>query len=1308
MPASGPVFLFVTSINNRPSYYNRESINMKRLIIVSIVLLPYLLYAQPPVKKKKYPSLLWEISGNGLKKPSFLFGTMHVSSKMAFHLADSFYIGLRNADIVALETNPESWQEDMSKYDLGTDYNDYGYPFSGFISAPDDYLTINTLKFYKYDKKAERTLYSNPSTINNLLYRSYGNESSDFEEDTYLDMYIYQCGKKWGKKVAGVEKYGESMKLMIEAYKDAAKDKDKKERSYDAEDGYSSGNLQEAYRTGNLDWLDSINRYNSFSTAFDEKFLYRRNEIQAASIDSILRTGRSLFVGVGAAHLPGSRGVIEMLRDKGYRLRPVKMGERDSQHKNQVEKIRVPVSFTTQPADDGVYKVDVPGRFYKFGDDILLDQRQYADMANGSYYMVTRIMTNAWMWGHTTEKVYRVVDSLLYENIPGKIVSKTAIVRNGYKGIDLTNRTRRGDLQRYNIFITPFEIIVFKMSGTGDYVKDGDEAKRFFGSIHLKEFAPGPGQPAALHNGQPQGWKKYSPPYGGFAVSLPHEPYTGNDGSWIYDAEDRTTNTQYRVIRTDVHNYRFVEEDTFDLGLMDESFAASGFIEKQLGRRQTSHKGYPALDAQYRDKSGGVYLVRYIIQGPHYYTLVAHGRQETTGMKDFLNSFEIKPYIYGEPEERKDTALYYTVKSPVFPGSEKEKLDISRYDPADGESEDDMLVTGVFRSKIIANDTTGEKIYVSFFKSQRYTYIRDSSVLEEDNSSRGVFGDTTWIIRAKKKYELPDGTRVWEAIVTDTGSSRTIRTKTLYKDGIGYSLVTQSDTLSEPSAFVRSFFDSFTPADTLKGTSPFRKKADLFFSDFMSNDSIVHQRAVNGIRLVSFDSTDLPALKKIIPFVNWSEKKYLDTKKALIGKLSAIRTKEASDFLKDLYYAAGDTLELQYTALGTLLQQKTKHAYAVFRDIITNEPPVLGVGPGNIIPYSSGDFRFSMYSPYGNYHHGSFMNNLYDSLKLTRTILPELLPLLNLDDYKSGIMQLLGQMVDSNLVKAKDYETYFSKFFLEAKQELKKQAIREKQKAIDKAEKDKDDKMTGYALPGDEDKDYGNERLSLYATLLMPFWESNTSVRPVIGQLIASGDRQLKYRTLMLLLQNNKPYPDSLLNYFAGLDDYRYALYTGLKEQDKAAKFPGRYNNHPDLGKSRLLKEKSYEIPDTLVYVDRLPAAIKDRKGYICFFKYKVKKDDVSWKLATVGLVHEDTTRFLFEENEKAGHPLYGSDYTDEYTYDFTGFTDTRLMDDQPVTEQLQKELKKMLYSRRKSAKEFYGKGDSNGYDLEADEETDE
>ena len=62
---------------------------------------------------KKYNSLFWEISGNGLSRPSYLYGTMHVSNKVAFHLSDSFFIAIKNVDVVGLETNPEKWMEEL-------------------------------------------------------------------------------------------------------------------------------------------------------------------------------------------------------------------------------------------------------------------------------------------------------------------------------------------------------------------------------------------------------------------------------------------------------------------------------------------------------------------------------------------------------------------------------------------------------------------------------------------------------------------------------------------------------------------------------------------------------------------------------------------------------------------------------------------------------------------------------------------------------------------------------------------------------------------------------------------------------------------------------------------------------------------------------------------------------------------------------------------------------------------------------------------------------------------------------------------
>ena len=164
--------------------------------------------------------------------------------------------------------------------------------------------------------------------------------------------------------------------------------------------------------------------------------------------------------------------------------------------------------------------------------------------------------------------------------------------------------------------------------------------------------------------------------------------------------------------------------------------------------------------------------------------------------------------------------------------------------------------------------------------------------------------------------------------------------------------------------------------------------------------------------MVKMDSADLPQLRKAINSLNWTERKYLDTKKALIGKLDDITTREASDYLKSIYYAAGDTIELQYSILEMLLQQKTNYSFTIFRDIITNEPPVLNVGNSHKWSGSSPLIPNVASSRSIDIDNNSFLDELYDSLKLTRTIFPDLLPLVNLDDYKYTIMQLTAKLAE--------------------------------------------------------------------------------------------------------------------------------------------------------------------------------------------------------------------------------------------------------------------------------------------------------
>lgn len=1248
---------------------------MKNLICALLILASFspCFSQSAKIKPSKYPSLLWEITGNGLNKPSYLFGTMHVSSKMVFNLSDSFYLGLKSAQVVALETNPGTWQEDFLRYDMDGEasrsFNRYHNTQKGF-SLPQDYLSINTLKLNSYERMMEVALYSNPSIINNFLYRSNSESSGDFEEDTYLDLHIFQSGKKLGKKICGVENFDGSMQLVKEAYADAAKEKIKKERSYDTDEDLSYRRLEEAYRTGNLDLLDTINKVNSQSAAFDEKFLYKRNDIQAQSVDSILKTGTTLFVGVGAAHLPGERGVIEILRRAGYRLRPIKMVTRDSHHKDEIEKLRVPVQFSKQTSEDGFYSVQTPGKLYSFGPSYNgTDMQQFADMTNGSYYMVTRIVTNAVILGHTEAQVERKLDSVLYENIPGKILSKKAIIKNGYRGFEIANRTRRGDHQHYNIFITPFEIIIFKMSGNGDYVKLGTEAARFFSSIQLKEIKINPSV---------AGWKKYRPTSGGFEAELPHQPLVFKNDNWQYAAYNAGTKTGFGIIRTDVHNYGFVEEDSFDLNLMEESFASSEFINKQTSRKFVSVDGYPALDVKYQYKDSSIALVRFVINGPRYYTLVSHAASENKDMHTFINSFSIKPFIYNSATTANDTTMHFTVTTPV-PLEKKKKLDMypegNSYDG--GDNDDYLIDNGKYADRVIASDSTGEKIYVSFYKPSQY-YQSGA----EDDDSTGF--EKAWVVRYKKIDTLTDKTAILDYVVGSKSSSRMVRGKIITKDGSRYKLETESDTLSAPSSFLTSFFETFTPNDTTKGIDIKKKKSSLFFTQFFSNDTVQHKAAIKNVSNTEIDPADFPQLKKAIETLSWKEKKYIDIKKEFISRLSFMPAKEASDFLKTIYYAAGDTIELQYTALETLLLQATSYSYKTFAGIMETDPPVLNFksttsttyhGYNEVIRYNDFDDDYS-----SNYKNGSFFDDLTDTLELTAGIFKNLLPLVNINDYEQPIMNLTGALLDSNMIGAKEYEAYLPKFIIEAKQALKKQTIQEKSKAIEKAADEGSDKKL-YNTYDRSNKDYGNSKLSLYATLLLPFWDKNPQIPPMISQMFRSNDKRLKYNTTILLLRNKRPVPDTMLAYFAGMDDYRYELYNDLKKVNQLSLFPAAFKNGLAIARSQLLSEQSYTKLDTVVFMEKVPLQYKDRDGYIYVFKYKEKKEDNSWKLATVGLLPKNETVYQFEEE---------SDARAERSYDFTNVSATKLTSDTPEKEQINGLIKRLLYSKRKSASQFY------------------
>ena len=1237
---------------------------------------------------KKYNSLLWEISGNGLKKPSYLFGTMHVSDKLAFHLGDSFYTAIKSADIVALETNPESWQDDYSQSVFFRGRRSTSNLLNLYANRwewPSDHMRITTFAIDRYEEAIKAALAVEPSMINGMLYRTYGRQSEDFEEDTFLDMYIFQTGKKLGKRVSGVENFQESEKLVMEAYKAMVRDQNKKRRSYDYEGMMTNPKkVEDAYRKGDLDLLDSLENLTVFSDAFQEKFLYRRNEIQANSIDSIVKK-MSLFVGVGAAHLPGRRGVIELLRQKGYTLRPVHMDDRNSLQKESVDKIRISNTFTTQTADDGFYSVSIPGKkFYRFTDWNGMDVVQYADMVNGAYYMVTRIKTNSLPWGHSSETVYKKIDSLLYENIPGKILKKAPIIRNGYKGLDITNRTRRGDCQRYQIFVTPFEILIFKMSGNGEYVIGGDESQKFFGSVHMKEYTAG-------------NWLTWQPPTGGFTVQMPHTPSLLKDNSFgtdrlEYAARDESTGNDYLIMKVNLHNYSFIEEDSFELNLMDESYGYSDFIDKQLSHHFASLNGYPMLESKYRHKDGSFSSAKYIIQGPIYYAVIAHYKNDNANAQRFMQSFAITPFIYPAPKPQTDTVLKISVTSPIYTDANKkddaaEGIEaIMQLANGAGDDDNDDYNFPSFGTRLIGNDTIGEKVLITHFQVPEYSYKKDSTELWKTVAGNNWFSDTSFIVKENKQYTLPNGMRCRDVQLTDTNSSRLLLARLFYKNGHFFSISTLTDSLTPRSALLTSFFSTFKPADTLKGESLFTRKTPRFFHDLLGKDSVANKKARRALYQVAFDSLDVPLIKSAIEQLNWNTKDYLSLKKYFIESLGTLKDSSIAPWLQKLYWKVKDTTDWQSAILNALLNQRTKASFLAFKDLVLQEPPITDDDVPSVRGYKipaveSVTLEVQKYTRRNSSAHWA---PLYDSLPLTKVIFPDILQLMNIDDYRTEIMNLLVTMVDSGDLQSADYETYFPKIYLEAKQLLRKQMAKENKIRMEKEEASKDAPASNHSNDEDDDdevSDAGNSELDHYAILLEPFLDKNPGVQTFFEQLMKTQDRRLLYNTFTLLLRNDHKVPDSLFMKYAQVDEYRSELYDDLEKMKKTDKFPHQYKNQLAISKGVLIKMlNSYDKIDTLIFLDKLPVTYDHKKGFVYFFKYKRMHDDVVWQLASVG-----------PQPEK-------SDVIDVENDDFTTTDDDRKLDnDKPVKEQLQKMLKEMLYARRNSASVFY---DARSYSM--------
>jgi hypothetical protein len=282
---------------------------LKKTLVFFLLFKAGLSFAQTP------STLLWEISGNGLKSPSFIFGTYHLISSSYI---DSFPLIRINYDktkavVGEMLIDAEATTKIASAV-LMTDSSLTQLLTADEYKLVDDYLkSISGMDLALFNKMK-------PVVISTFFYSLLLKN----ENGKAMDIYFQDIAKESGKKVYGLETAdqqiavlfgGSSLRQQAKQLVQAVKDKDK--------------NLEEmrrtnhCYREQDLECLTkALSETSEFTPEEMNKLLYDRNRNWMEKLPAMMLE-QPLFIAVGAGHLPGEKGLLTLMKAKGYAVRPV-------------------------------------------------------------------------------------------------------------------------------------------------------------------------------------------------------------------------------------------------------------------------------------------------------------------------------------------------------------------------------------------------------------------------------------------------------------------------------------------------------------------------------------------------------------------------------------------------------------------------------------------------------------------------------------------------------------------------------------------------------------------------------------------------------------------------------------------------------------------------------------------------------------------------------------------------------------------------------------------------------------------------
>lgn len=1217
----------------------------------------------------KYQALMWEITGPGLQKPSYLYGALETSQKLAYHLIDSFFTGINSTERIVLEQHPDSVRKALK--DPAILKRVYKRSLVTSYSPSYDYYEI--LQPQEFDADMfEYVLAGSRSFLNRGM-------SSDMEEERSLPDFVYMAALKLGKDIAGVISYSEQLDFSDMAEK-VMKDERKKQKNI--REDYSEQmvlyqRVLEAYRKGDIGLLDSIYRRLVNSDALYSEVVDSINSLYAARLAEQLNES-SLFAVIDALYLAGENGIIEHLRKLGFELRPVNhyILTKPNRQIEKLEKMTTrtkPVAYTSK---SGFWDIMVPD--YTTGSaDERGGRTVFTDQLNNTVYTVNRYPTHAQLSFQSPDYLLQTMDSVIYEYVPGKILKRKDFRIGGYPAVEITNRTSKGDLEMFKLVITPLEVILFRISGPRNNIRKNRIGKKFLGS-------------ANINLPEKQTWTTVTTGHGEFLLTLPSYHIVDSVSNLVfvdpeieYQAWDPDTESYFLFRRNVHHDLNYLEEDTFDLNFMAEQMANE--MSREIDLMPPSHiNGFPCVNFSMwtKDKTDTL-AAKIVIRGASHYLLITNTKEPD--LRDrYLNGFSVTPFEYTLKKDTVvDSTFLYTVVSDIY----KQELDDDEdddnyylwYNEEDDEKDDDS-----YKSK---------KQTATYYFDLGSEYIVVEKLKEHDYKQYPSYDDlwTTLIALATNDSDMvirkieSDSTISFPylyLVVTDTNTIRQIHKKFIINHGVIYTLSTMSDTVEGLPEYSDLFFRTFSPfEDSVKGRSLFEDNGMLFIRNFISDDTSLVKQAISSLYLVKFNESHRDSLYYLISNADLMIRN-MGIASKLIIEYAKLKSEKYRNELELLYPKYKNNPSIQFAIFRGLAHQKHPEARRAMLSIMIDDLPI----------------------PHDPESISALLKPLQSSLDQSSVFFPDILQFESYTEYSYLIYALLTELIKQdkfNLDKNLSVTPVLQKRITE---ELKR---RLQTNQIDKAATEplKDIYVPFYDLdyyPEEEfvyevDEDFyeiaewsvleelieGEPELR-YSELILMIKSLSHSKRhekwltSVYDKVLTGRDKN-DALALAVFLANKSSYDvaDSIWHGFAKDNRIRVDLYRKLLNAESMQYFDSTFLNQRAFTESLLTIKGDLDDKDSLTFLQRRFINTPRSKGYVYFYKYKSGYgNNRNWMIGIVGIQPEDTLRVSAKP-------------------DFVNLDAERIYIDDDIDDVISKQMKEMrkLYRKRFNASEydFYG-----------------